>query len=48
MGPTMDSLQGMIKVAKAESLLRRMLARTPPGLFQHMMRTVNSQARGRP
>ena len=37
--------QGMVKVAKAESLLRRMLQRTPAGLFQHMMRTVNSQVR---
>lgn len=32
-----------IKVAKSEALLRRVLAQTPPGLFQHMMRTVHSQ-----
>ena len=33
----------MIKAAKAEALIRRVLAHTPPGLFQHMMRTINSQ-----
>lgn len=33
----------MIKAAKAEALIRRVLAQTPPGLFQHMMRTINSQ-----
>jgi hypothetical protein len=37
-------LQGkMIKAAKAEALVRRVLQSTPPGLFQHMMRTINSQ-----
>lgn len=33
----------MIKAAKAEALVRRVLSHTPPGLFQHMMRTINSQ-----
>ncbi|GAB4816154.1 hypothetical protein N2152v2_003200 [Parachlorella kessleri] len=32
-----------IRVAKAEALLRRILATTPAGLFQHMMRTIHSQ-----
>ena len=37
-------LQGkVIKAAKAEALIRRVLQSTPPGLFQHMMRTINSQ-----
>lgn len=41
-------LQGkMIKAAKAEALVRRVLSHTPPGLFQHMMRTINSQVCGR-
>ena len=35
----------MIKAAKAEALIRRVLQSTPPGLFQHMMRTINSQVR---
>lgn len=33
----------MIKVAKAEALVRRVLRSTPPSKFQHMMRTINSQ-----
>eukprot|EP00887_Chlorella_sp_A99_P005760 scaffold1.g5760.t1 len=33
----------MIKVTKAEALVRRVLASTPPAKFQHMMRTINSQ-----
>jgi hypothetical protein len=37
-------LQGkMIKAAKAEALIRKVMHSTPPGLFQHMMRTINSQ-----
>lgn len=36
----------MIKAAKAELLIRRVMQHTPPGLFQHMMRTVNSQVGG--
>lgn len=41
---TCVGVQGkMIKAAKAEALIRRVLRTTPPGLFQHMMRTINSQ-----
>jgi tetratricopeptide (TPR) repeat protein len=36
----------MIKVGKAETLLRRLMPHTPPGIFQHMMRTFNSQILG--
>ena len=37
-------LQGkLIKAAKAEALIRKVMHSTPPGLFQHMMRTINSQ-----
>lgn len=44
--PTHAMLQGkMIKAAKAEALTRRVLQSTPPGLFQHMMRTINSQVK---
>ena len=42
--PPLHCPQGkMIKAAKAEALVRRVLHSTPPGLFQHMMRTINSQ-----
>lgn len=45
MAAAVSVLQGkQIKTAKAEALLRRILSSTPPGLFQHMMRTMNSQA----
>jgi tetratricopeptide (TPR) repeat protein len=36
----------MIKAGKAETLLRRLMPHTPPGIFQHMMRTFNSQILG--
>lgn len=36
----------MIKVGKAETLLRRLMPHAPPGIFQHMMRTFNSQILG--
>lgn len=33
----------MIKAARAEALIRKVLSKTASGLFQHMMRTINSQ-----
>ena len=42
--PATPCLQGkMIKAAKAEALIPKVMHSTPPGLFQHMMRTINSQ-----
>lgn len=45
-----SALQGttLIKAAKAESLIRKVLQHTPPGIFQHMMRTIQSQVRPLP
>lgn len=36
----------MIKAARAEALIRKVLSKTASGLFQHMMRTINSQVGG--